>query len=124
MEHYSQRLGRNFEDDDWLFYQEVLQVLSANSGGRAVPRTNVGSLVDHGVLHPKKLIGTARGVNLYQYAEVKNIVVASGRGRRARTADTPGAIRARRFRERHKKLKQQKKMATSEAKKWGVLPAL
>ena len=110
MNHYSARLDRNFEDDDWLFYQEVLQVLSENSEGRPIPRTNVGSLVDHGVLHPRKLIGTSRGVNLYQYAEVKNVVVASGRGRRARVADTPGAIRARRFRERHR-TPGQKKMA-------------
>jgi hypothetical protein len=101
MNHYSARLGRNFEDSDWLFYQEVLEVLSANSG-YVVPRTNVGSLVDHGVLHPRKLAGTRRATNLYQYAEVKNVVVARGRGRRAKVADTPGAIRARRFRERRR----------------------
>ena len=112
MEHYSERLARHFEDDDWLYYPEVLSVLAANSGRSSVPRTNVGSLVDAGVLHPRKLPGSKANINQYQYSEVKDLVVAQGRGRRAKHADTPGAIRTRRFRER-RRASGQKKMEAS-----------
>ncbi len=101
MGHYSKRLKRDFQDDDLLLHAEVVEVISANSGGIAVPRRQVGDLVDQGKLHPEPL--EPGRLNLYPYREVKSLTYKRGAGRMKHKEPTPNAIRQRRYRERHKK---------------------
>jgi hypothetical protein len=96
--HYSERLGRFFEDGDELTREEAAAVLSRNSG-REIESKYVFDLVRLGVLHPRYL--SPRKL-LYQYSEVKSYVVASRVGKRPHAHPTENALRQRRFRERRR----------------------
>lgn len=94
MTHYSERLGRNYQDEDWLFRDEAASVISTNSAHYVVPR-HLNDYVRRGILHPQVVAPTIR---LYQYYEVKNLVVKSRVGRRPLEDPSPGAMRVRRHR--------------------------
>ncbi len=96
--HYSERLGRFFEDGDELTREEAAVVLSHNSG-RGIEPKYVFDLVRLGVLHPRYL--SPRKL-LYKYSEVKSYAVASHVGKRPHAQPTENALRQRRFRERRR----------------------
>ena len=97
-EHYSERLARNFRDDDYLSIQEVRAVLAANRGQDISVDLASNAMRLNTVRHME--INTR--VFLYLYDDLKNIVVKIGRGRAAAPSPTAGAERQRRFRERRR----------------------
>src|SRR5579859_7459146 len=100
MEHYSHRLGRNFQDDDWLDTREVKQILSKNSGGRPIISRNLTDLArTHNLTRERP---TLRDV-LYRYGEIKNLSVAAKRGRPPSPNPSPGAIRQKRFKDKQRR---------------------
>lgn len=116
--HYSERLGRFFQDGDELTRDEATAVLSQNAG-RDVDPKKLFDLVRAGVAHPRYL--SPRKL-LYQYSEIKDYVVAAHPGRRAASSPSAVAQRQRLYRERRaagipvdsrKNPRKPKKMATS-----------
>lgn len=101
MDHWSERFDRNFKDDDWLDRHEAAAVLSANSG-RAILPEYLNKLVQRGLLHPQK-INARRSV--YQYLEVKSLVIRPEAGRPAGDLPSPAAQRMRQYRQ-HKAMQQ------------------
>ena len=97
MEHWSERFDRNFKDDDWLDRHEAAQVLSANSGRMIYPEY-LSSLVQRGVLHPRKVGGR---LLRYQYSELRTRVVRrESEGRPQTDSPSPAAVRMRAYRAR------------------------
>lgn len=92
--HYSSRLRRNFEDDDWLLVYEALDVVRANSGGVSVPNRYITDQVQLGKVHPMK----SGRFNLYKYSEIKGLTYKRGPGRRRQENPSPVAERVRKFR--------------------------
>jgi len=97
--HFSDRLQRNYRNDDWLSRAEAAKVLTENSD-RDVSADYLKVLADRGVLHPQKV---SERVWLYQYVELKEIVVKPTRGSAQFEHPTDNALRQRRWRERQSK---------------------
>lgn len=100
--HYSERLGRNFRDGDYLSVQEARAVLAANRGS---------SISIDLVSHHLKRVGARRmeinsRVHLYLYDDLKDIVVPTTRGRAASPSASPGALRQRAFKARQRQKKE------------------
>ena len=97
-EHYSERLGRNFRDGDYLSVQEARAVLAQNRGGPVSM-----DLVSHYLSRVgARRMEINKRVHLYLYDDLKNIVVPTTRGRSAAPSATPGALRQRAFRARQR----------------------
>ena len=101
MSHFSERFYCDFQDEDILTSHEVREVVAANSPERHLP------------ISPRWLSDTARALDLpkrkpgprdvfYKYKDIKNLVVAATRGRRAHDQPSPNALRQRAFKERRK----------------------
>ena|SRR2546428_1330777 len=104
MEHYSQRLQRNFADGDWLTRDEVAKVIEENSGKKLAQNRFVGDIAR------RQGWSTAgdKYAPLYQYEQVKNYSIGSRPGRRLQDDPSPAAVRQRAFKARHKQQELQK----------------
>lgn len=100
MQHYSTRLERIYQDDDLLSVPEVLEVISTRIGREVSDR----ALSDIARIKCFTRERPSPRAVLYHYNEIKNVVVASGRGRprRDNATITQSAIRQRKFRERQR----------------------
>ncbi len=106
-QHYSERLGRNFRDGDYLSIQEVRAVLAQNRGAPISM-----DLVSHVLVRKgcRRMEVNSR-IHLYLYDDLKNIVVPQVRGPAASPSATPGAIRQRAFKARQReKMLREKQM--------------
>ncbi len=92
-EHYSSARGRLLRDDDYISLTEVCEILVQNRGENISRDTVVSRMIRSGV---------RRAHELYRYEDVRDMVVPHMRGRRALDNPSPGAIRAREFRERQR----------------------
>lgn len=101
MEHYSQRLKRNFEDGDWLVSQEAAAVIAQNSGRASVKTSQIADLARLGILKADKTSGTWQ----YEYAKIKDYCIR--RGRHPQRNPSKNAIRQRAFKERQRALAEQ-----------------
>lgn len=104
MEHYSERLKRNFVDDDWLSIQEVKDVLDANSG-RAIGQEYCSYVMNRDNV---QTLPIGDKMHIYLYGDLKNIKVENKRGPKpgARAlSSSPVAIRQREFKARQREKK-------------------
>ncbi|MHB8598253.1 MAG: hypothetical protein ACYDER_15730 [Ktedonobacteraceae bacterium] len=101
MEHYSQRLGRNFQNSDWLTRNEVASVIETNSGR---PVTQLRFVRDIAVREGWRVEGDKFShILLYHYEDCKNFVLRRQSGRRVLDAPTPNTLRQRKLREKRQK---------------------
>jgi len=98
MNHWSDRLNRNFQDGDRLVPSEVAEVISVNSD-KIVPAKYVSDLAR---IYKLEKESPYPGVVVYRYEQVKGIVVAPKRGRRPLANPSSNAQRQRKFKARRK----------------------
>ena len=96
--HFSERLGRHFQDGDELTPAEVAQVVAENSG-HEVKAKRVWDLAEQYNLTRHYPYPLSRLV-LYQYSEIKSLVVSDKRGRRPNALPSPVALRQRAYKAR------------------------
>jgi len=94
--HFSSRLGREFQDGDLLYLDEVAKVLTENSDGRQITVKYVTELVVKGMLPAE---GKPRQ-RLVKYSDVRYRRVLNQPGKRKHDNPTPNALRQREFRKR------------------------
>lgn len=99
MEHYSERLGRNYQDEDWLSRTDAAEVLARNSGREKVSTDYLVTLAHRGVLHPMK---PSYHVLLFQYKELKDLKIDQQPGRKKFDHVTDNVLRQRAFKARRK----------------------
>lgn len=104
MKHFSQRLGRPFQDGDWLTRGEVAAVIAANSGKPLPQDRFVSDIAKREGWHPDTTGG--RYAALYQYSEVKSFVLGKP-GRRPSPNPSAAAIRQQKY--KAKKLAEQER---------------
>ncbi len=97
MQHYSERLRRNFADGDWLTRDEVAKVIEENSGRPLGQKRFVSDIAKR---HGWTVAGD-KYAPLYQYSEVGSFCIGSP-GRRLQENPSPTALRQRKFKERRK----------------------
>lgn len=98
MSHYSDRLERYYRDGDLLSVPEVVEVISTNSDRIVSDR----ALSDIARLHNLRRERPSPRAVLYHYEDIKNIVVASKRGRHTLTNPSSNALRQRAFKARRR----------------------
>lgn len=96
--HFSERLGRHFQDGDELTPAEVAQVVAENSG-HEVKAKRVWDLAEQYSLSRHYPYPQSRLV-LYQYSEIKSLVVSDKRGRRPSALPSQVALRQREYKAR------------------------
>jgi hypothetical protein len=97
--HYSEQLGRNYEDDDMLERNEVAAILSINAG-REIPPAYVNTLAGKGSL-PFERQPQARKL-LFKYTNVRNYIVSQRTGRKPGATPSPNAERQRKYKARRR----------------------
>lgn len=112
MEHYSESLQRNFQDDDWITIAEVKEIISATSG-RSVGIGTVGSyLRRRSDIHKREVNAN---VKLYLYGEIKDIQIADQRGRRRLSEPSSNVLRQRAFQARKRQKKEREMRGQADA---------
>lgn len=105
MEHYSERLKRNFIDEDFLSIYEAKAVLSLNSG------RNIGHEYVFHIARIKRVevMQISARMHLYLYRDLKNLEVKATSGRRLSDNPSPCALRQRAFRKRQQEKREKGK---------------
>ncbi len=96
--HYSEQLGRYYEDDDLLTRHEAAQVLSFNAG-REIRESYVSDLAYKKVL-PFERISERK--LLIQYKYLRNYIVTQIVGRKVGASPSANAERQRKFKARRR----------------------
>lgn len=102
MEHFSERLQRNYQAGDWLRASEALEILSANSG-RRIADAHLTRLLARGDVRAELPPGSKRRVYLYDDLAARIVPQPGHTPDEENTKSNVRAQRAWRARQREKK---------------------